>query len=119
MKVYKLDGKVRCAICGEDAGLYIDPIDISVCRKCGVTLYRELGTHFVPRAVPNVILRGDKQNQPLSMPLYLIDEAKKEEGSAETCTPFKKAKSPKFSIRFKNKRCLGIGTRRKNENHTR
>ena len=70
MKVYKLEGKIHCAECGEKAELYLDTLDTALCKKCGVKLYRELGFHFVPRAVPNVILRSEKQDLPLSHLLY-------------------------------------------------
>ena len=70
MKVYKLEGKTRCAECGENAELYLDVLDTPLCKKCGVKLYKELGVHFVPRAVPNVILRSEKQDAPLSHLLY-------------------------------------------------
>ena len=70
MKVYKLEGKTRCAECGENAELYLDVLDTTLCKKCGVKLYKELGVHFVPRAVPNVILRSEKQDAPLSHLLY-------------------------------------------------
>ena len=76
MKVYKLEGKTRCAECGENAELYLDVLDTSLCKKCGVKLYKELGIHFVPRAVPNVILRSEKQDAPLSHLLYKDKEEK-------------------------------------------
>ena len=76
MKVYKLDGKTRCAECGENAELYLDVLDTTLCKKCGVKLYKELGIHFVPRAVPNVILRSEKQDAPLSHLLYKDKEEK-------------------------------------------
>ena len=75
MNVYKLQGKAKCVFCGEDAGLYVDEVDITVCRKCGVTLYKKLGEHFVPSAVPNVILRNEKQYRPL----WRFDEEEKTE----------------------------------------
>lgn len=73
MRVYKLQGKAKCVFCGEGADLYIDEIHVTVCRKCGVALYKNLGEHFVPRAVPNVILRSEKQYKPLS---HVFEEAK-------------------------------------------
>lgn len=73
MRVYKLQGKAKCVFCGEGADLYIDEIHVTVCRKCGVALYKNLGEHFVPRAVPNVILRSDKQYKPLS---HIFEDAK-------------------------------------------
>ena len=76
MKVYKLEGKTRCAECGENAELYLDVLDTTLCKKCGVKLYKELGIHFVPRAVPNVILRSEKQDAPLSHLLYKDKEEK-------------------------------------------
>lgn len=76
MKVYKLEGKTRCAECGENAELYLDVLDTALCKKCGVKLYKELGIHFVPRAVPNVILRSEKQDAPLSHLLYKDNEEK-------------------------------------------
>lgn len=76
MKVYKLEGKTRCAECGENAELYLDVLDSPLCKKCGVKLYKELGFHFVPRAVPNVILRSEKQDAPLSHLLYKDKEEK-------------------------------------------
>ena len=82
MKVYKLEGKTRCAECGENAELYLDVLDTSLCKKCGVKLYKELGIHFVPRAVPNVILRSEKQDAPLSHLLYK-EEEKKDKGNVE------------------------------------
>lgn len=69
MKVYKLEGNARCAVCGERADLYIDVLDTTVCRRCGEEMYRQLGVHFVPRSVPNVILRSDKLNAPLGVAL--------------------------------------------------
>ena len=82
MKVYKLEGKTRCAECGENAELYLDVLDTALCKKCGVKLYKELGIHFVPRAVPNVILRSEKQDAPLSHLLYKEKE-KKDKGKVE------------------------------------
>ena len=82
MKVYKLEGKTRCAECGENAELYLDVLDTPLCKKCGVKLYKELGIHFVPRAVPNVILRSEKQDLPLSHLLYK-EEEKKDKGKVE------------------------------------
>ena len=76
MKVYKLEGKTRCAECGENAELYLDVLDTPLCKKCGVKLYKELGIHFVPRAVPNVILRSEKQDAPLSHILYKDNDEK-------------------------------------------
>ena len=76
MKVYKLEGKIHCAECGEKAELYLDTLDTALCKKCGVKLYKELGFHFVPRAVPNVILRSEKQDAPLSHLLYKDKEEK-------------------------------------------
>ena len=76
MKVYKLEGKTRCAECGENAELYLDTLDTALCKKCGVKLYKELGIHFVPRAVPNVILRSEKQDAPLSHLLYKDNDEK-------------------------------------------
>lgn len=76
MKVYKLEGKTRCTECGENAELYLDVLDTPLCKKCGVKLYKELGIHFVPRAVPNVILRSEKQDAPLSHLLYKDKEEK-------------------------------------------
>lgn len=73
MRVYKLQGKAKCVFCGEGADLYIDEIHVTVCRKCGVALYKNLGEHFVPRAVPNVILRSEKQYKPLS---HIFEDAK-------------------------------------------
>lgn len=82
MKVYKLEGKIPCAECGERAELYLDTLDTALCKKCGVKLYKELGFHFVPRAVPNVILRSEKQDLPLSHLLYK-EEEKKDKGNVE------------------------------------
>ena len=82
MKVYKLEGKTCCAECGEKAELYLDTLDTALCKKCGVKLYKELGFHFVPRAVPNVILRSEKQDLPLSHLLY-NEEEKKDKGNVE------------------------------------
>ena len=82
MKVYKLEGKIHCAECGEKAELYLDTLDTALCKKCGVKLYKELGFHFVPRAVPNVILRSEKQDLPLSHLLYK-EEEKKDKGNVE------------------------------------
>ena len=76
MKVYKLEGKIHCAECGEKAELYLDVLDTPLCKKCGVKLYKELGVHFVPRAVPNVILRSEKQDAPLSHLLYKDNDEK-------------------------------------------
>ena len=73
MRVYKLQGTSKCVFCGEGADLYIDEIHVTVCRKCGVALYKNLGEHFVPRAVPNVILRSEKQYKPLS---HVFEDAK-------------------------------------------
>ena len=84
MKVYKLEGKTRCAECGEKAELYLDVLDTPLCKKCGVKLYKELGIHFVPRAVPNVILRSEKQDAPLSHLLYKDkDEKGADKGKVE------------------------------------
>ena len=84
MKVYKLEGKTRCAECGENAELYLDVLDTPLCKKCGVKLYKELGIHFVPRAVPNVILRSEKQDAPLSHLLYKDkDEKGADKGKVE------------------------------------
>ncbi|MBR2056964.1 MAG: hypothetical protein IJ978_04805 [Clostridia bacterium] len=84
MKVYKLEGKTRCAECGENAELYLDVLDTPLCKKCGVKLYKELGFHFVPRAVPNVILRSEKQDAPLSHLLYKDkDEKDADKGKVE------------------------------------
>ena len=84
MKVYKLEGKTRCAECGENAELYLDVLDTPLCKKCGVKLYKELGIHFVPRAVPNVILRSEKQDAPLSYLLYKDkDEKDADKGKVE------------------------------------
>ena len=84
MKVYKLEGKTRCAECGENAELYLDVLDTPLCKKCGVKLYKELGIHFVPRAVPNVILRSEKQDAPLSHLLYKDkDEKGTDKGKVE------------------------------------
>ena len=84
MKVYKLEGKIHCAECGEKAELYLDTLDTALCKKCGVKLYRELGFHFVPRAVPNVILRSEKQDLPLSHLLYKDkDEKGEDKGNVE------------------------------------
>lgn len=84
MKVYKLEGKTRCAECGENAELYLDVLDTTLCKKCGVKLYKELGIHFVPRAVPNVILRSEKQDAPLSHLLYKDkDEKGADKGKVE------------------------------------
>lgn len=84
MKVYKLEGKTRCAECGENAELYLDVLDTPLCKKCGVKLYKELGIHFVPRAVPNVILRSEKQDAPLSHLLYKDkDEKGADKGNVE------------------------------------
>ena len=107
MKVYKLDGKARCTVCGGVATLYVDVLDTPICRKCGVEMYRELGTHFVPRAVPNVILRTEKDHRPLSAPLYeKVEKAdrKMEEGSDTVHAPFKTPKSPNFKTSFKHKK---------------
>ena len=84
MKVYKLEGKTRCAECGENAELYLDVLDTALCKKCGVKLYKELGIHFVPRAVPNMILRSEKQDAPLSHLLYKDkDEKGADKGKVE------------------------------------
>ena len=84
MKVYKLEGKIHCAECGEKAELYLDTLDTALCKKCGVKLYRELGFHIVPRAVPNVILRSEKQDLPLSHLLYKDkDEKGEDKGKVE------------------------------------
>ena len=95
MKVYKLEGKTRCAECGENAELYLDVLDTPLCKKCGVKLYKELGIHFVPRAVPNVILRSEKQDAPLSHLLYKdkdekgVDKGKVEDNRAKDNHPTK------------------------------
>ena len=95
MKVYKLEGKTRCAECGENAELYLDVLDTPLCKKCGVKLYKELGIHFVPRAVPNVILRSEKQDAPLSHLLYKdkeekgVDKGKVEDNKAKDNHPTK------------------------------
>lgn len=95
MKVYKLEGKTRCAECGENAELYLDTLDTALCKKCGVKLYKELGIHFVPRAVPNVILRSEKQDTPLSHLLYKdkdekgVDKGKVEDNQTKDNHPTK------------------------------
>ena len=95
MKVYKLEGKTRCAECGENAELYLDVLDTALCKKCGVKLYKELGIHFVPRAVPNVILRSEKQDAPLSHLLYKdkdekgVDKGKVEDNPTKDNHPTK------------------------------
>ncbi len=90
MKVYKLEGETKCAICGEVAGLYVDVTDTPICRKCGVELYRELGVHFVPRAVPNIVLRSEKSGLPLSASLYAKqDQSSIEKEETTICIPRK------------------------------
>ena len=101
MKVYKLQGKAKCVFCGESADLYVDGLHIAVCRKCGVNLYKNLGEHFVPRAVPNVMIRNEKQYRPLSI---VLDESKVEtpmEKAKEKHTKARKTKE--FFEKFKNK----------------
>ena len=98
MKVYKLEGKTRCAECGENAELYLDVLDTALCKKCGVKLYKELGAHFVPRAVPNVILRSEKQDAPLSHLLYKDkDEKGVDKGKVED-NPTKENHSTKGNL---------------------
>ena len=112
MRVYKLQGKAKCVFCGEGADLYIDEIHVTVCRKCGVALYKNLGEHFVPRAVPNVILRSEKQYKPLSHVFEdakdkkpeeteekIINETAKEENIKST----KENKIKKIFLQIKNK----------------
>ena len=112
MKVYKLKGNAKCVFCGEGADLYIDGVHVTVCRRCGVSLYKSLGEHFVPRAVPNVILRSEKQYRPLTMVYDVEAEAKKkpethtqEIKAGKTKEVFQKFKRRlrKFSIKFKVK----------------
>ena len=95
MNVYKLQGKAKCVFCGEDAGLYVDEVDITVCRKCGVTLYKKLGEHFVPSAVPNVILRSETQYRPL----WHFDEKTTEKNPIQTPTVTKAQRE--YSCRLK------------------
>ena len=87
MKVYKLQGKAKCAFCEESADLYVDEVHLTVCRKCGVALYKNLGEHFVPKAVPNVVIRNEKQYRPLST-ILIEDTAQK-----DTPTPMVRAGS--------------------------
>ena len=98
MKVYKLQGRAKCGFCGDKADLYVDEIHIAVCKKCGVALYRNLGEHFVPRAVPNIMLRSEKQYRPLSM--VLTEEEYVAPASQET--EEKKEKTKDIFEKFKN-----------------
>lgn len=98
MKVYKLDGKTRCAECGENAELYLDLLDTPLCKKCGVKLYKELGIHLVPRAVPNVILRSEKQDAPLSHLLYKDKEEKGADKGKVEDNPTKDNHPPKGNL---------------------
>ena len=116
MKVYKLKGSAKCVFCGEGADLYIDGLHVTVCRKCGVALYKNLGEHFVPKAVPNVVIRNEKQYKPLST-ILIEDTAQNdtteegtqtiifEEKDRKTKEVFQKLKRKlrEFSMKFKVK----------------
>ncbi len=65
MKTYRIDGKIRCETCGEDADYYVDLLHVSLCKRCALTLYRSLGERFIPRAVPNMILRAEERYKSL------------------------------------------------------
>lgn len=105
MKVYKLQGKAKCAFCEESADLYVDEVHLTVCRKCGVALYKNLGEHFVPKAVPNVVIRNEKQYRPLST-ILIEDTAQKdttEEGTQTIIFEEKDRKTKEIFKAFKTK----------------
>ncbi len=60
MKVYRLRGKKNCDVCTNDADFYVDGLDAAMCKDCALELYKSLGMHFIPRSIPNVILRSEK-----------------------------------------------------------
>lgn len=60
MKVYRLRGKKNCDVCSNDADFYVDGLDAVLCKDCALELYKNLGTLFIPRSIPNVILRSEK-----------------------------------------------------------
>lgn len=59
MKTYRIDGIIRCETCGNDADYYVDVLHVSLCKRCALELYRSLGERFIPKAVPNMILRAE------------------------------------------------------------
>ncbi len=63
MKIYKIIGNKNCSQCENQAEFYCDTLDFCLCKKCAVELYRAMGEHLVPRAIPNVILRSEKFRQ--------------------------------------------------------
>ncbi|MBR7162836.1 MAG: hypothetical protein IKD35_02570 [Clostridia bacterium] len=120
MKVYKLQGKAKCVFCGEGAELYVDGLNVTICRKCGVVLYKNLGEHFVPRAVPNMMLKNERQYRPLSS--ILIDEEKPQESNTEKTTEVfekKDRKTKEIFKRFKNRlKNFFKGVKKTNERQT-
>lgn len=65
MKTYSIDGIIRCETCGNDADYYLDVLHVSLCKRCALELYRSLGERFIPRAVPNMILRAEGRHKSL------------------------------------------------------
>lgn len=60
MQIYKLYGNKNCGACGENADYYLEVLDVCLCKNCALELYKGLGVHFVPKAIPNVVLRHEQ-----------------------------------------------------------
>ncbi len=66
MKTYRIDGIIRCEGCGKEADYYLDVLHVPLCKRCALELYRSLGERFIPRAVPNMLLRAEERYKSLA-----------------------------------------------------
>lgn len=61
MIAVRIEGNRVCDGCEKNAEFYVNPKELYLCRSCALELYKSLGVFFVPRAIPNVVLRAERQ----------------------------------------------------------
>lgn len=58
--INKLSQNIICKCCNRIAIFEIEELNVHLCNECSLRLYKSLAIEFVPRSIPNVIMRAEK-----------------------------------------------------------
>lgn len=67
----------KCSCCDSDADIFLHQMDgVFLCKKCALDIYKSLAVEFVPKAIPNVVLKAERQERNSQKSLNCINTDK-------------------------------------------
>ena len=68
----------KCCLCNSNAEIDLHQLNgVFLCKNCALEIYKSLAKEFVPKAIPNVVLKANEQKREVMKSIFeekIVDE---------------------------------------------